>query len=70
MLILARKRGEEITVETSDGPLKLVVLEVRETGLVRIGFDAPPQVRIWRSELLAGRDAEQSQSQSQSGEGR
>jgi len=49
MLVLARREGEEIQI----GPhVRLVVTEIRADS-VRIGIEAPPDVQIWRTELLA-----------------
>ncbi|MBC8868524.1 MAG: carbon storage regulator [Planctomycetes bacterium] len=47
MLVLSRKRGEEIVI---DGQIKVTVLKV-QGGRVRIGIDAPESVRVLRKEL-------------------
>jgi carbon storage regulator len=47
MLVLTRKAGESIEM---DGPGKITVLEI-DRGAVKIGMEAPPTVRILRSEL-------------------
>jgi carbon storage regulator len=47
MLVLARKVGETIVI---DGHIRVHVVEVRGTQ-VRLAFEAPPEVRIDRSEL-------------------
>jgi len=47
MLVLSRKVGERIVVADS---VVVTVLQV-EAGKVRIGIEAPPQVRILRQEL-------------------
>lgn len=56
MLVLKRKIGEEITLRTSDGDVRIVVQDVRwndkDWKIVRLAFDAPPAVKIFRSELL------------------
>ena len=52
MLVLSRKVGERIVVADT---IVVTVLQV-EAGKVRIGIEAPPDVRILRQELEA-RDA-------------
>jgi carbon storage regulator len=47
MLVLSRKRDEGVVI---GGDIKLTVVEV-SGDRVRIGIDAPPDVRITRSEL-------------------
>jgi carbon storage regulator len=47
MLVLSRKIGEEIII---DGRIRVCVTEIRG-GKVRIGIDAPPEVRIDRAEV-------------------
>jgi carbon storage regulator len=47
MLVLSRKPGEQVVL--GDG-ITLTVVEV-SGGRVRLAFDAPAQVRIWRAEL-------------------
>ena len=49
MLILARKRGEEIVIP--DVNLTIRVVEVRQNGVVRLGFDAPKEVAVLRKEI-------------------
>lgn len=49
VLVLKRKRGEEIKVgESSDG-IRVVVLECSSRG-VRLGVEAPDSVRVRRAE--------------------
>ncbi len=48
MLILSRKEGESIVIE---GGVRIVVLSSDRKG-VRIGIDAPPNVRILRGEIV------------------
>lgn len=50
MLVLTRKLGETIIV---DGKTRVTIVAV-EGGKVRIGFTAPPEVKIARQELLPG----------------
>ncbi len=47
MLVLSRKQGEQIKI--GDG-ITLTVLGVRG-GVVKLGIDAPPHLRILRGEL-------------------
>jgi carbon storage regulator len=47
MLALTRKAGESIVVGNS---IRITVLELSH-GVVRIGFEAPPDVSIYREEL-------------------
>ena len=49
MLILSRKDGESIVI---DGGVRIVVLGVDRTG-VRLGIDAPADVRILRGEIIS-----------------
>jgi carbon storage regulator len=53
MLVLTRRVGEEIII--ADG-IKVSVVEIRG-GRVQLGFQAPPDVRIQRRELLRRPDA-------------
>lgn len=48
MLILTRKAGESILL---DGGIRITVVHA-EAGSVRIGIEAPPDVAIFREELL------------------
>jgi carbon storage regulator len=47
MLILTRKPGESVVVNNS---IRLKVIEV-SAGVVRLGFEAPPDVSIYREEV-------------------
>ena len=47
MLILTRKQSESIII---DDDIKITILGVNK-GQVRIGFDAPEDVPIWREEI-------------------
>jgi carbon storage regulator len=51
MLVLTRKTGEAVVI---DGTTILRVLEIK-TGRVRIGIDAPPDVRVDRAEVFRQR---------------
>ena len=47
MLVLARKRGQKVKL---DGGITISVVAIRGDK-VRLGFDAPRDVNIWREEL-------------------
>ena len=49
MLVLSRKKNETLVI---DGPCKVVVLECRTNGDVRLGIIAEKDVKIMRQELL------------------
>lgn len=48
MLVLARKKEESLII---DGKIEIVVLEV-EDGKVKLGINAPKDVKIYRKEVL------------------
>jgi len=48
MLVLSRKVGESIFI---DGCIKVTVLDV-DRGKIRLGIEAPHEVRVLREELL------------------
>ena len=53
MLVLSRKRGERIVARLPDDrEIVVTLVEIRGSDKVRLGFDAPEDVRIWREELL------------------
>lgn len=47
MLVLSRKKGDSIVI---DGSIKVTVIEVRGN-VVRLGVEAPQDVRVQRGEL-------------------
>jgi len=49
MLVLTRKLGENIRIGDK---VKITVLEVR-SGQVKLGIDAPPDVKVHREEIYA-----------------
>ena len=55
MLILTRKPRESVVIQLPDGRrVTVVVMDVHRTGQrIRLGFDAPADVKIHRDELLA-----------------
>lgn len=50
MLVLGRRKNESIIIKTSDGEIRVTVLE-RKNGHQRLGFDAPDSVKILREEV-------------------
>jgi carbon storage regulator len=54
MLVLARRTGERVFM----GPDIVITVLEAHPGMVRLGFDAPSQVRVLREELVNGRDDE------------
>lgn len=51
MLVLTRRTDEAIVIRNSNGQeIRLVVVDVRGSK-VRLGIEAPPEVRIARSEI-------------------
>lgn len=49
MLVITRKLGENIRIGDS---IKITVLEVR-SGQVKLGIEAPPDVKVHREEVFA-----------------
>lgn len=56
MLVLSRKRNEVIVLETSDGPIRVVITKVGEDR-VGIGIEAPKAIQILRKELSDRKEA-------------
>ena len=65
MLVLTRKLGENIRIGDS---IKITVLEVR-SGQVKLGIDAPPEVKVHREEIYARIQEENRRAQSRRTEG-
>ncbi len=55
MLVLTRKKGEEIIIS---GDIRITVVSVGD-GRVKIGISAPPHIRVDRSEVAARIDGEE-----------
>ncbi|MDA0824391.1 MAG: carbon storage regulator [Proteobacteria bacterium] len=51
MLVLTRKERESITIKTNSGETIRVTISSIRGDTVRIGFTAPRDVHIYRSEL-------------------
>jgi len=60
MLVLTRKLGENIRIGDS---VKITVLEVR-SGQVKLGIEAPPEVKVHREEIYARIQEENRRAQS------
>jgi carbon storage regulator len=65
MLVLTRKLGENIRIGDS---VKITVLEVR-SGQVKLGIEAPPEVKVHREEIYARIQEENRRAQRWKGEG-
>lgn len=50
MLVLTRKEGQSVQLEVNGLMIVMKVFEV--DGKVRIGFEAPPEVKIMRTEIV------------------
>ena len=61
MLVLTRKLGENIRIGDS---VKITVLEVR-SGQVKLGIEAPPEVKVHREEIYARIQEENRRAQGQ-----
>jgi carbon storage regulator len=48
MLVLSRKKNEVIVI---GGNIRVKIVDI-DRGKIRLGIDAPSDVRIWRKELL------------------
>lgn len=49
-LVLTRRVDEDIEIHFGDQMMRLHVCEVR-SGQVKLGFDGPPAMKVYRSEL-------------------
>jgi carbon storage regulator CsrA len=52
MLVLSRRKDERITIDTRDGPIEILIVQVRTGGVVKLGITAPNDCEIVRNELL------------------
>ena len=55
MLILTRHRNESIII---DDDIRISVLDDNHHGEVKLGIEAPDDVRIWREEIYQSPDPE------------
>lgn len=56
MLVLSRKMNEKIIIQGATGDITLAVIAVKGN-VVRLGFDAPADVGIYREEILGNTPA-------------
>jgi len=49
MLVLSRRIGERLVI---DAKITVTVIEVRG-GQIRLGIEAPPEIPVWREEVVA-----------------
>ena len=57
MLVLTRREGDTVILETSDGPIEVSIAEINGSQ-IRVGFNAPKSVSIVRGELMKRDQAE------------
>lgn len=57
MLVLKRKRGQTIVISLGSRRITLRITEVYD-GNVRLAFEGPREVEIWRGEIQQEIDAE------------
>ena len=50
MLVLTRREGDTVILETSDGPIEVSIAEINGSQ-IRVGFSAPKSVKIVRGEI-------------------
>lgn len=55
MLVLTRRVGEAVRIDTSDGPIYVAVSAI-DRGKIRLGIDAPKKCLVLRTELLHAED--------------
>ena len=53
MLVIARKEGQRFALEFG-GVVAVVTVLAVDGSKVRVGIDAPPEVRVMREEIAAG----------------
>ena len=51
MLVLSRREGEALILNTSDGEI-VVSVELLQSSQVKVGSEAPQSIRIMRDELV------------------
>ncbi len=61
MLVLTRKTEQEIVINTSDGEIRIKIIEIGRDK-VKVGFEAPPSVKILRAELVGKESNQQGRS--------
>ena len=58
MLILGRRRGERITIQTSDGIITILPVAI-DGDQIRIGIDAPKHIAVDRHEIYLRKKKEE-----------
>jgi carbon storage regulator len=53
VLVLTRKQGQKIFIDTPQGPITVTFVQL-DRGKIRLGIDAPPSMRVLREELQLG----------------
>lgn len=56
MLVIGRKRNESFIIDVPRQARIVVQIVSVESGHIRIGIDAPLDVKVWRSELAEKRE--------------
>lgn len=52
MLLLTRRPQESIVINTSDGPIEILIASLNKSqSQVRLGFIADKSIEIWRKEI-------------------
>lgn len=57
-LTLTRRPGESVTLKTECGGEIVITISGRSGNHVRLAFEAPPEVKIWRTEIMERMEAE------------
>ena len=52
MLVLTRRGGESIILETADGPIRVTLVAYKSNTETPVGIEAPESVRTMREERL------------------
>ena len=53
MLVISRREGESITIQTPEGPVTVTIIGIRSNNGIRIGVEAPEEVSIYREEIYS-----------------
>ena len=51
MLVLTLALEQSVILETTDGLVEIMLTERRSDGRIRLGFEAPPEVGIYRRKV-------------------
>lgn len=57
MLVLSRKLGEKIVIQSAEGPVMVTVVKI-DRNQIRLGIEAPINVRVYREEIAPSRSPE------------